>query len=80
MEAQETGEVRLSGLAESTDESVAALKAASEKNAQEIVALEPRLLWKIEALETLVKTTLATLKPASDDGEGGHDSEEFIRR
>jgi len=75
-----TGEARLSALAESTGESVAALKAVSERNAQEIVAPEPRLLWKIEALETLVKTTLAAIKPPSDDREGAHDSGEFIRR
>jgi chromosome segregation ATPase len=78
LEVEETGQARLSGLAESMGESVAALKAVSEKNAQDIVALEPRLSWKIETLETLVKSTQAGIRPLTRDGE--NDSREFIQR
>jgi chromosome segregation ATPase len=78
LEAEETAQAHLSALAESMGESVAALKVVSEKNAQDIVALEPRLKWKIESLETLVKSIQAGIRPLTGDGED--DSREFIRR
>jgi chromosome segregation ATPase len=79
LDVEETGQARLSALAEATSASVAALTATSEKNAQEIVALEPRLLWKIESLETLVNSTQASIRPLTGDDEAD-DSGEFVRR
>jgi chromosome segregation ATPase len=66
---EETGQARLSILSESVVESVSALKAVTEKTAQEIAALESRLLWKLEALEALVNSTPVTTgsPPIGDD-------------
>jgi chromosome segregation ATPase len=66
---EETGQARLSVLSESLAKSLSALKADAEKAAQDIAALEPRLLWKIEALQTLVNSLAVTTTspPIGDD-------------
>jgi chromosome segregation ATPase len=67
MDVEETGQARLSDLAESVAKSMAALKAVSEDTAQRIAALEPRIMWKIQGLEALVNSTLATIKQRPTD-------------
>jgi chromosome segregation ATPase len=58
---------RLDALTESVAESVAAVKALSQETAQRIAGLEPRLIWKVEELETLVNSKLAADECHSPD-------------
>ena len=64
----ETGLARLSALAESLGTSVAALKTDSKDAAHRVATLEPRILWRIEELETLVSARRAHVDrvPAGD--------------
>jgi hypothetical protein len=66
---EEAGQARLSAVSESLAKSLAALRAVTDKTAQDIAALEPRLLWKIEAIETLVNSLALTTSspPIGDD-------------
>jgi len=66
----EKGQARLSALTQSLSQSVGALKAVADETAQRISALESRLLWRIEALETLANSAQAAAdRPSSDDAE-----------
>ena len=68
----ETGQKQLSELAQTMAKSVAALEAGFQETAQRIAGIEPRILWRIEHLETLSQSAPAPVdqSPADavDDG------------
>jgi chromosome segregation ATPase len=80
MDDAETGHSRLAGLADTMGKSVAALKKAAEKAAQDLTAMEPRLMWKIEALETIVHGPSATPEKAAFDRVADHPGDHFGER
>jgi chromosome segregation ATPase len=64
----ETGQTQLSALAEALARSLAAIEAGSKEAAQRIVAMEPRVLWRLDELETLFKSALAAVDRGSANG------------
>jgi chromosome segregation ATPase len=64
----ETGQKQLSELAQAMAKSVAALEAGSQETAQRIAGMEPRILWRIEHLETLSHSALAGVDQSPAEG------------
>jgi chromosome segregation ATPase len=64
----ETGQTQLSALAEALTKSVAALDTGSKETVQRMVAIEPRVLWRLEELETLFKSALAAVERSPAEG------------
>ena len=59
---------RLDAITASVVESVSAVKTLSRETTERIAGLEPRLLWKIEGLETFVNSKLAVVdRPPIDE-------------
>jgi chromosome segregation ATPase len=61
----ETGHAQLSAVADTLTTAVAALKSGAKEISHRMGTLEPRVLWRIEELETLIKSSLAAMQPVS---------------